>query len=57
VRKERKEQIEKRKEMIREKKKALQEKRSKGQAERFLDTLGAELFQEEKEDESGEGQL
>jgi hypothetical protein len=45
------------KEMIREKKKSLQEKRSKGQAERFLDTLGAELFQEEKEDESGEGQL
>jgi hypothetical protein len=51
VRKERKEQIEKRKEMIREKKKAIQEKRSKGQAERFLDDLGAHLFKEEEESE------
>jgi hypothetical protein len=61
VRRERKEQIEKRKEMIREKKRAIQEKRSKGQAERFLDELGAELFKEDggeegkgKEDEKHE---
>ncbi|KAI8936903.1 hypothetical protein NX059_006135 [Plenodomus lindquistii] len=47
VRKERKEQIEKRKEMIKEKKRAIQEKRSQGKAEKFLDELGAELFQEE----------
>ncbi|KAF2244287.1 hypothetical protein BU26DRAFT_522955 [Trematosphaeria pertusa] len=40
----RKEQIEARKKMIAEKKKAIQEKRSKGQAERFLNDLGAELF-------------
>ncbi|KAL6152467.1 hypothetical protein ACJQWK_04352 [Exserohilum turcicum] len=46
VRKERKEQIQKRKEMIRAKKRAIQEKRSKGQAERFLDQLGAELFKD-----------
>lgn len=52
VRRERKEQIEKRKEMIREKKRAIQEKRSKGQAERFLDNLGVELF---KEDDTAEG--
>jgi len=51
VRKERKEQIEKRKEMIREKKRAIQEKRSKGQAEKFLDDLGAELFKEGDEAE------
>ncbi|KAH7077806.1 hypothetical protein BKA63DRAFT_272473 [Paraphoma chrysanthemicola] len=51
VRRERKEQIEKRKEMIREKKRAIQEKRSKGQAEKFLDELGAELY---KEGEGGE---
>jgi hypothetical protein len=51
VRKERKEQIEKRKEMIREKKKAIQEKRSKGQAERFLDDLGAHLFKEEESED------
>jgi hypothetical protein len=48
VRKERKEQIEKRKEMIREKKRAIQEKRSKGQAERFLNDLGAQLYKEEE---------
>ncbi|KAF1978365.1 hypothetical protein BU23DRAFT_449847 [Bimuria novae-zelandiae CBS 107.79] len=48
VRRERKEQIEKRKEMIKEKKRAIQEKRSKGQAERFLNELGAELFGEKK---------
>jgi hypothetical protein len=52
IRKERKEQIEKRKEMIREKKRAIQEKRSKGQAERFLDDLGAELL---KEGDAAEG--
>ena len=52
VRRERKEQIEKRKEMIKEKKRAMQEKRSKGQAERFLDDLGAEL--DMKEDGDGE---
>ncbi|KNG49510.1 hypothetical protein DDE82_004899 [Stemphylium lycopersici] len=58
VRKERKDQIEKRKEMIREKKRAIQEKRSKGQAEKFLDELGAELFKdggvstEEKKEDS-----
>lgn len=48
VRKERKEQIEKRKQLIREKKQAIQDKRSKGQADKFLDDLGAELLQEEK---------
>jgi len=53
VRRERKEQIEKRKEMIREKKRAIQEKRSKGQADKFLDELGAEMFT--KVDGSGEG--
>ena len=64
VRQERNEKIEKRKEMIRErkralqeKKKALQEKRDKGQADRFLDELGAELFgekqEEKKEEEDG----
>jgi hypothetical protein len=47
VRRERKEQIEKRKEMIREKKRKIQEKRSKGEAEKFLDQLGAELYKEE----------
>lgn len=52
VRRERKEQIEKRKEMIKEKKRAMQEKRSKGQAERFLDDLGAELYKEEDGDGS-----
>jgi hypothetical protein len=51
VRKERKEQIEKRKEMIREKKRAIQEKRSKGQAERFLDNLGEQLFKDEDGDD------
>ncbi|EAT84656.1 hypothetical protein HBI56_178200 [Parastagonospora nodorum] len=51
VRKERKEQIEKRKEMIREKKRAIQEKRSKGQAEKFLDDLGAELLKDGDEAE------
>jgi hypothetical protein len=57
VRKERKEQIEKRKEMIREKKRAIQEKRSKGQAERFLDNLGEQLFKDEDggEDSKVEG--
>ncbi|KAJ4305016.1 hypothetical protein N0V90_000545 [Kalmusia sp. IMI 367209] len=50
VRRERKEQIEKRKEMIKEKKRAIQEKRSKGQAERFLNDLGAELWGEEKKE-------
>lgn len=49
ARRERKEQIEKRKEMIKEKKRAIQEKRAKGQAERFLNELGAELFGEKKE--------
>ncbi|CBX99885.1 hypothetical protein IAQ61_002889 [Plenodomus lingam] len=51
ARKERKEQIEKRKEMIRERKRAIQEKRSQGKAEKFLDELGAELFQEEAKPE------
>jgi hypothetical protein len=54
VRTERKEQIDKRKEMIREKKRALQEKRSKGQAERFLADLGAELSKEEEAAESAD---
>lgn len=45
----RKEHAEKRKEMIREKKRAIQEKRSKGQAERFLNDLGAELFRDKEE--------
>ncbi|KAF1921189.1 hypothetical protein BDU57DRAFT_526091 [Ampelomyces quisqualis] len=52
VRRERKEQIDKRKERIREKKKAIQEKRSKGQAERFLDQLGAEMFDNGDGDET-----
>ncbi|RMZ71532.1 hypothetical protein GMOD_00006655 [Pyrenophora seminiperda CCB06] len=55
VRRERKEQIEKRKEMIRNKKRAIQEKRSQGQAERFLDELGAELFKD-KDDGDEKGQ-
>lgn len=54
VRRERKAQIEKRKEMIKEKKRAIQEKRSKGQADRFLDELGAELFGEKKEEQEKE---
>ncbi|KAL1610244.1 hypothetical protein SLS60_001909 [Paraconiothyrium brasiliense] len=49
ARRERKEQIEKRKEMIKEKKRAIQEKRAKGQADRFLHELGAELFGDKKE--------
>ncbi|KAF2687251.1 hypothetical protein K458DRAFT_415512 [Lentithecium fluviatile CBS 122367] len=40
----RKADVEKRKEMIREKKKAIMEKRSQGQADKFLNELGAELF-------------
>ncbi|KAK1911756.1 hypothetical protein P3342_013061 [Pyrenophora teres f. teres] len=54
VRRERKEQIEKRKEMIRNKKKVIQEKRSQGQAERFLDELGAELLKGKDEDGNGD---
>lgn len=46
VRRDRREQVEKRKEMIRNKKQAILQKRTKGQAERFLDQLGAELFGE-----------
>lgn len=49
VRKERKAHIEKRKEMIKEKKRAIQEKRSKGQADRFLDELGNELWGDKQE--------
>lgn len=48
ARRERKEQIEKRKEMIKEKKRAIQEKRTKGQADRFLNELGTELFGEKE---------
>ncbi|KAH7552550.1 hypothetical protein BM1_08501 [Bipolaris maydis] len=44
VRSERARRIEERKEMIRKKKRVILEKRSKGQAERFLDELGAELL-------------
>lgn len=55
VRQERKEAIEKRKAMVKEKKRAIAEKRSKGQAEKFLSELGAELFQDEgKEDDQEE---
>ncbi|KAH7400578.1 hypothetical protein DE146DRAFT_467066 [Phaeosphaeria sp. MPI-PUGE-AT-0046c] len=54
VRRQRKEQIEKRKEMVKEKKRAMQEKRSKGQAERFLDSLGAELYKEGGDGEAKE---
>ncbi len=50
VRRERKEAIEKRKEMVREKKRIIAEKRSKGQAEKFLDELGTQLFKEEDEE-------
>ena len=46
VRQERKEAVEKRKAMVREKKRAIQEKRSKGQAEKFLEELGQELFKD-----------
>jgi hypothetical protein len=52
VRAKRKADIEKRKEMIREKKKAIMEKRSKGQADKFLNDLGSELFGDNK---AGEG--
>ncbi|KAG9192058.1 hypothetical protein G6011_10792 [Alternaria panax] len=48
VRRERKEAVERRKAMVRDKKRAIQEKRSKGQAERFLDDLGHELFKHEE---------
>lgn len=44
VRRERARRVEERKEMIRKKKRVILEKRSKGQAERFLDELGAELL-------------
>lgn len=44
VRRERKERDQKRMEMIKEKRRAIQQKRSQGQAERFLNELGAELF-------------
>ncbi|KAH7380751.1 hypothetical protein BKA66DRAFT_465368 [Pyrenochaeta sp. MPI-SDFR-AT-0127] len=57
VRRERKEAVEKRKAMVREKKRVMAEKRSKGEAEKFLNDLGAELFQEaegEKEAEETE---
>jgi len=40
----RKADVEKRKEVIKEKKRVILEKRSKGQAERFLSDLGADLF-------------
>lgn len=56
ARRERKEQIEKRKEMIKEKKRAIQEKRAKGQADRFLSELGAELFGEKKEEKERDEQ-
>ena len=46
VRQERKEAVEKRKAMVRENKRAIQEKRSKGQAEKFLEELGQELFKD-----------
>jgi hypothetical protein len=49
----RKADVEKRKEAIREKKKAILEKRNKGQADRFLDKLGAELFAAGGEKEDG----
>ncbi|OAG08101.1 uncharacterized protein CC84DRAFT_1162100 [Paraphaeosphaeria sporulosa] len=55
ARRERKEQIEKRKEMIKEKKRAIQEKKAKGQADRFLNELGAELFGERKEEGDEKG--
>ncbi|CAI6340606.1 unnamed protein product [Periconia digitata] len=45
----RKEEIEKRKAMIREKKKAIDERRAKGQADKFLNDLGEELFGEKEE--------
>ena len=48
VRQERKEAIDKRKEMVREKKRIIAEKRSKGQAEIFLNELGAELFRDDE---------
>jgi hypothetical protein len=51
VRQERKEAVEKRKAMVREKKRVMQEKRSKGQAERFLQELGQELFKDGTEAE------
>jgi hypothetical protein len=47
----RKADVEKRKETIREKKKAIIEKRSKGQADKFLDDLGAELYGGDKAEE------
>lgn len=60
VRKKRKEEVERRREMVREKKRVIREKRSKGQAERFLSDLGAELFggggEDEKVDEKKEGE-
>ncbi|EUC47182.1 hypothetical protein COCMIDRAFT_90913 [Bipolaris oryzae ATCC 44560] len=48
VRSERARRVEERREMIRKKKRVILEKRSKGQAERFLDELGAELLGKEE---------
>lgn len=55
VRRERREGVERRREMVREKKRVVRERREKGQAERFLDELGVELFGG-KEEEKGEGE-
>ena len=54
VRRERKEAVEKRKAMVKDKKRAIQEKRSKGQAEKFLEELGQELFKDGEGDAEAE---
>ncbi|RYN43842.1 hypothetical protein AA0112_g555 [Alternaria arborescens] len=54
VRRERKEAVEKRKAMVKDKKRAIQEKRSKGQAEKFLEELGQELFKDGERDGEAE---
>lgn len=46
----RKKQIEERAKLVEERKRKIKEKRAKGQADRFLNELGAELFQEEKDE-------
>lgn len=46
----RKKQIEERAKLVEERKKKIREKRAKGQADRFLDNLGVELFKDAKEE-------
>ncbi|KAF2748048.1 hypothetical protein M011DRAFT_383932, partial [Sporormia fimetaria CBS 119925] len=49
ARENRKKQLEERKRLVEERRRKIKEKRAKGQADRFLDELGVELFKDEKE--------